>query len=130
MLKRTVMHKENLNVKVKILKSDFTQQIYKDTNTNKEYLLAGVLVKAKNGEDLRENGAFVVPISAGDKAEGVLLHDLEFNFRNDNETAAICIEGIAYLDKLIDVGKEHKTPITVTKAELPEKITYVYKDRK
>ena len=101
MLKRTVMHKEKLNVKVKILKSDFMQQIYKDTNTNKEYLLAGVLVKAKNGEDLRENGAFVVPIS-----------------------------GIAYLDKLIDVGKEHKTPITVTKAELPEKITYVYKDRK
>ena len=130
MLKRTVMHKENLNVKVKILKSDFTQQIYKDTNTNKEYLLAGVLVKAKNGEDLRENGALVVPISAGDKADGILLHDLEFNFRNDNETAAICIEGIVYLDKLIDVGKEHKTPITVTKAELPEKITYVYKDRK
>lgn len=130
MLKRTVIHKENLNVKVKILKSDFTQQIYKDTNTNKEYLLAGVLVKAKNGEDLRENGAFVAPISAGDKADGILLHDLEFNFRNDNETAAICIEGIVYLDKLIDVGKEHKTPITVTKAELPEKITYVYKDRK
>ena len=128
MLKRTVMHKENLNVKVKILKSDFTQQIYKDTNTNKEYLLAGVLVKAKNGEDLRENGAFVVPISVGDKADGILLHDLEFNF--NNETAAICIEGIVYLDKLIDVGKEHKTPITVTKAELPEKITYVYKDRK
>ena len=34
MLKRTVMHKEKLNVKVKILKSDFMQQIYKDTNTN------------------------------------------------------------------------------------------------
>ena len=50
MLKRTVMHKEKLNVQVKILKSDFANYIYKDKNTNKEYLLAGTLVKAKMGK--------------------------------------------------------------------------------
>ena len=51
MLKRTVMHKEKLNVQVKILKSDFANYIYKDKNTNKEYLLAGTLVKAKKKQE-------------------------------------------------------------------------------
>ncbi len=79
MLKRTVMHKEKLNVQVKVLKSDFANYVYKDKNTNKEYLLAGTLVKAKNGEDLRETGAFVIPTGTGTQAEAVLLHDEEKN---------------------------------------------------
>lgn len=130
MLKRTVMHKEKLNVQVKVLKSDFANYIYKDKNTNKEYLLAGTLVKAKNGEDLREIGAFVMPTGTGTQAEAVLLHDVEFKYYNDNEQATVSLEGVVYLDKLIAVGKEHPTPITVTKAELPAGVTYIYKDRK
>lgn len=130
MLKRTVMHKEKLNVQVKVLKSDFANYIYKDKNTNKEYLLAGTLVKAKNGEDLRETGAFVIPSGTGTRADGVLVHDVEFKYYNDNEQAAVAIEGVAYLDKLIEVGKEYATPVTITKAELPEGVTYIYKDRK
>ena len=93
MLKRTVMHKENLNVQVKILKSDFANCIYKDKNTNKEYLLAGTLVKAKNGEDLRETGAFVIPTGTGTQAEGILINDVEFKHYNDNEQATVSIEG-------------------------------------
>lgn len=130
MLKRTVMHKENLNVQVKILKSDFANCIYNDKNTNKEYLLAGTLVKAKNGENLRETGAFVIPTGTGTQAEGILIHDVEFKHYNDNVQATVSIEGIVYLDKLIEVGKEHPTPVTVTKAELPAGVTYIYKDRK
>lgn len=130
MLKRTVMHKEKLNVQIKILKSDFANYIYKDKNTNKEYLLAGALIKAKNGEDLRETGAFVIPSGTGTRADGVLVHDVEFKHYNDNEQATVAIEGVAYLDKLIEVGKEYTAPVTITKTELPEGVTYIYKDRK
>lgn len=130
MKKRTVMHKEDLNVTVKILKSDFANKIYKEANTKKEYLLAGTLVKTKNSEDIREKGANVIPINSGEKADGILVHDVEFRPYRDQEVGTVAIEGVVYIDKLAEVGKEHTTPLTVTKAELPAGITYIYKDRK
>ena len=131
MKKRTVMHKEVLNVKVKFKKSDFATAIYKDKHSGKEYLLAGTLVNVKtSGEDIRETGGFMKLATAGPAADGILVHDFEFKTYHTEETGSVAVEGITYLDKLIEVGKEYPTPLTVDKTMLPEKITYVYKGRK
>ena len=128
MKQRTVMHKEGLNVVVKFKKSDFAGQIYKEAN--REYLLAGTLVNVKTaGEDIRKKGVYVKSATAGTKADGILMHNVEFVYYHDEEIGTVTIEGVAYLDKLIEVGKEHPTPLTVTEAELPSGVTYVNKDR-
>ena len=128
MKKRAVMHRDFNNVVIRLLKSDFANQLIKEGSS--EFLPAGTLLKAKNGNDLREKSDYMLPISAGTKADGVLVHDVEFRGFETDVKGTVAIEGIVYLDKLIEVGKEHKTPLTVTKTELPEKVTYVYKDRK
>ncbi|MBF4805539.1 MAG: hypothetical protein HXM47_02960 [Pseudoleptotrichia goodfellowii] len=128
MKKRTVMHTERLNVVVKLLKSDFADQLI--TEGNKQFLPAGTLLKNKTAGDIREKGDYMLPIAVTDKADGILMHDVEFLNYQVEKVGTVSIEGVTYLDKLIEVGKEHKTPLTVTKDRLPAGITYIYKDRK
>ena len=127
MKKRTIMHREDLNVTARFLKSDFTGQIIKEGVT--EYLPAGTLVKMKTGsEEIREKGGNVVPILVTDKAIGILVHDVEFY--SYEKTGTVAIEGVTYLDNLVEVGKEHPTQLAVTKDRLPVGVTYIFKNRK
>lgn len=130
MKKRTVMHKENLNVVVKLFKEDFTNVLIKERN-GVEYIPAGVLIKSKAGsEDIREKGYRATPITGTEKADGIIMQDVEFRNNSIETVGTVSIEGIAYLDKLIEVGKEFKQPLTITKTNLPTGITYIYKERK
>ena len=127
MKKRTIMHREDLNVTARFLKSDFTGQIIKEGVT--EYLPAGTLVKMKTtSEEIREKGGNVVPILVTDKAIGILVHDVEFY--SYEKTGTVAIEGVTYLDNLVEVGKEHPTQLAVTKDRLPVGVTYIFKNRK
>lgn len=127
MKKRTIMHREDLNVTARFLKSDFTGQIIKEGVT--EYLPAGTLVKMKTAsEEIREKGGNVVPILVTDKAIGILVHDVEFY--SYEKTGTVAIEGVTYLDNLVEVGKEHPTQLAVTKDRLPVGVTYIFKNRK
>ena len=128
MKKRTVMHREHLNVVVRGLKTDLSNHLVKDGT--RLFLPAGTLLKSKNNYDLREKSDVMAPILVTEKADGVLVHDVEFKDWETEKPLTVAIEGIVYLDKLIEVGKEHKTPLTVTKDRLPAGITYVYKNRK
>lgn len=128
MKKRAVMHRENLNVVVKASKADFANQLVKEGASL--FLPAGTLLKSKNSYDLREKSDLMLPIAVTEKADGVLVHDVEFKDWETEKPLTVAIEGIVYLDKLIEVGKEHKTPLTVTKDRLPAGVTYVYKNRK
>lgn len=128
MKKRAVMHRENLNVVVRGAKADFANQLIKEGVSL--FLPAGTLLKSKNSYDLREKSDLMLPIAVTEKADGVLVHDVEFKDWETEKPLTVAIEGIVYLDKLIEVGKEHKTPLTVTKDRLPAGVTYVYKNRK
>nr|DAX34157.1 MAG TPA: hypothetical protein [Caudoviricetes sp.] len=128
MKKRAVMHRENLNVVVRASKADFANQLVKEGASL--FLPAGTLLKSKNSYDLREKSDLMLPIAVTEKADGVLVHDVEFKDWETEKPLTVAIEGIVYLDKLIEVGKEHKTPLTVTKDRLPAGVTYVYKNRK
>lgn len=128
MKKRAVMHREHLNVVVKASKADFANQLVKEGVSL--FLPAGTLLKSKNSYDLREKSDLMLPIAVTEKADGVLVHDVEFKDWETEKPLTVAIEGIVYLDKLIEVGKEHKTPLTVTKDRLPAGVTYVYKNRK
>lgn len=128
MKKRAVMHREYLNVVVKASKADFANQLIKEGVSL--FLPAGTLLKSKNSYDLREKSDLMLPIAVTEKADGVLVHDVEFKDWETEKPLTVAIEGIVYLDKLIEVGKEHKTPLTVTKDRLPAGVTYVYKNRK
>lgn len=128
MRKRAIMHRERLNVVVKAAKADFANQLVKEGASL--FLPAGTLLKSKNSYDLREKSDLMLPIAVTEKADGVLVHDVEFKDWETEKPLTVAIEGIVYLDKLIEVGKEHKTPLTVTKDRLPAGVTYVYKNRK
>ena len=127
MKKRTVMHIEKVNVVTRFLKSDFAGYLIEEGENS--YLPAGTLVKVKDTYDIREKGGFVIPSTTG-KADGILVHDIEFKGYETEKPGTVTIEGVAYLDKLIEVGKEHKSTLTVTKEMLPTGITYIYKTRK
>ena len=122
------MHREHLNVVVRGAKADFANQLIKEGVSL--FLPAGTLLKSKNSYDLREKSDLMLPIAVTEKADGVLVHDVEFKDWETEKPLTVAIEGIVYLDKLIEVGKEHKTPLTVTKDRLPAGVTYVYKNRK
>lgn len=124
MIKRTIAHKEELSLPVNLIKSDWTSKIVTEDDGVKR-VKAGTLLSLKNkSEDIRINGTDIVPFGGAGKADGILLNDVEFKIlKHANETGTALIEGIVYLDKLIDLDN------TVTKAMLPEKITYVNKNR-
>ena len=124
MIKRTIAHKEELSLPVNLIKSDWTSKIVTEDD-GVERVKAGTLLSLKNkSEDIRINGTDIVPFGGAGKADGILLNDVEFKIlKHANETGTALIEGIVYLDKLIDLDN------TVTKAMLPEKITYVDKNR-
>lgn len=124
MIKRTIAHKEELSLPVNLIKSDWTSKIVTEDD-GVERVKAGTLLSLKNkSEDIRINGTDIVPFGGAGKADGILLNDVEFKIlKHANETGTALIEGIVYLDKLIDLDN------TVTKAMLPEKITYVNKNR-
>lgn len=124
MIKRTIAHKEELSLPVNLIKSDWTSKIVTEDD-GVERVKAGTLLSLKNtSEDIRINGTDIVPFGGAGKAVGILLNDVEFKIlKHANETGTALIEGIVYLDKLIDLDN------TVTKAMLPEKITYVNKNR-
>lgn len=129
MKKRTVIHKEGLNVKVKFKKEDFTGYIYKDVKQNKEYLMAGTLIKVKSGNDIRKTGDYVESFKGTGKADAILVHDVELKHYRTEETGAVTIEGIAYIDKIKELYTELEASFTVDETMLPEKITYLYKER-
>ena len=124
MIKRTIAHKEELSLPVNLIKSDWTSKIVTEDDGVKR-VKAGTLLSLKNkSEDIRINGTDIVPFGGAGKADGILLNDVEFKIlKHANETGTALIEGIVYLNKLIAVDN------TVTKAMLPEKITYVNKNR-
>lgn len=124
MIKRTIAHKEELSLPVNLIKSDWTSKIVTEDDGVKR-VKAGTLLSLKNkSEDIRINGTDIVPFGGAGKADGILLNDVEFKIlKHANETGTALIEGIVYLDKLIALDN------TVTKAMLPEKITYVNKNR-
>ena len=122
------MHREHLNVVVRGAKADFANQLIKEGVSL--FLPAGTLLKSKNSYDLREKSDLMLPIAVTQKADGVLVHDVEFKDWETEKPLTVAIEGIVYLDKLIEVGKEHKTPLTISKDRLPAGVTYVYKNRK
>ncbi len=124
MIKRTIAHKEELSLPVNLIKSDWTSKIVTEDD-GVERVKAGTLLSLKKtGKDIRINGTDIVPFGGAGKADGILLNDVEFKIlKHANETGTALIEGIVYLDKLIDLDN------TVTKAMLPEKITYVNKNR-
>ena len=124
MIKRTIAHKEELSLPVNLIKSDWTSKIVTEDD-GIQRVKAGTLLSLKNkSEDIRINGTDIVPFGGAGKADGILLNDVEFKIlKHANETGTALIEGIVYLDKLIDLDN------TVTKAMLPEKITYVNKNR-
>lgn len=124
MIKRTIAHKEELSLPVNLIKSDWTSKIVTEDD-GVERVKAGTLLSLKNtSEDIRINGTNIVPFGGAGKADGILLNDVEFKIlKHANETGTALIEGIVYLNKLIEVDN------TVTKAMLPEKITYVNKNR-
>ena len=124
MIKRTIAHREELSLPVNLIKSDWTSKIVTEDDGVKR-VKAGTLLSLKNkSEDIRINGTDIVPFGGAGKADGILLNDVEFKIlKHANETGTALIEGIVYLDKLIDLDN------TVTKAMLPEKITYVDKNR-
>lgn len=124
MIKRTIAHKEELSLPVNLIKSDWTSKIVTEDDGVKR-VKAGTLLSLKNkSEDIRINGTDIVPFGGAGKADGILLNDVEFKIlKHANETGTALIEGIVYLDKLIDLDN------TVKKAMLPEKITYVNKNR-
>ncbi len=124
MIKRTIAHKEELSLPVNLIKSDWTSKIVTEDD-GVERVKAGTLLSLKNtSKDIRINGTDIVPFGGAGKADGILLNDVEFKIlKHANETGTALIEGIVYLDKLIDLDN------TVTKAMLPEKITYVNKNR-
>ena len=124
MIKRTIAHKEELSLPVNLIKSDWTSKIVTEDD-GVERVKAGTLLSLKNkSEDIRINGTDIVPFGGAGKADGILLNDVEFKIlKHANETGTALIEGIVYLDKLIALDN------TVTKAMLPEKITYVNKNR-
>ena len=124
MIKRTIAHKEELSLPVNLIKSDWTSKIVTEDD-GVERVKAGTLLSLKNkSEDIRINGTDIVPFGGAGKADGILLNDVEFKIlKHANETGTALIEGIVYLNKLIEVDN------TVTKAMLPEKITYVDKNR-
>lgn len=128
MRKRAIMHRERLNVVVKAAKADFANQLVEEG----DFLIlpAGTLVKSKNSYDLREKSDLMLPIAVTEKADGVVVHDVLFNPRDLERPVTIALEGVVYLDNLIEVGKGFKTPLTVTKDRLPSNVTYVYKNRK
>lgn len=128
MRKRAIMHRERLNVVVKAAKADFANQLVEEG----DFLIlpAGTLVKSKNSYDLREKSDLTLPIAVTEKADGVVVHDVLFNPRDLERPVTIALEGVVYLDNLIEVGKGFKTPLTVTKDRLPANVTYVYKNRK
>ena len=128
MRKRARMHRERLNVVVKAAKADFANQLVEEG----DFLIlpAGTLVKSKNSYDLREKSDLMLPIAVTEKADGVVVHDVLFNPRDLERPVTIALEGVVYLDNLIEVGKGFKTPLTVTKDRLPANVTYVYKNRK
>ena len=126
MRKRAVMHREHLNVVVRGAKADFANQLIKEGVSL--FLPAGTLLKSKNSYDLKSD--LMLPIAVTEKADGVLVHDVEFKDWETEKPLTVAIEGIVYLDKLIEVGKEHKTPLTISKDRLPAGVTYVYKNRK
>lgn len=128
MRKRAIMHRERLNVVVRGAKADFANQLIKEGVSL--FLPAGTLLKSKNSYDLREKSDLMLPIAVTEKADGVLVHDVEFKDWEMEKPLTVAIEGIVYLDKIIEVGKEYKTPLTVTKDRLPAGVTYVYKNRK
>ena len=128
MKKRAVMHREHLNVVVRGAKADLANQLIKEGVSL--FLPAGTLLKSKNSYDLREKSDLMLPIAVTEKADGVLVHDVEFKDWEMEKPLTVAIEGIVYLDKIIEVGKEYKTPLTVTKDRLPAGVTYVYKNRK
>lgn len=124
MIKRTIAHKEELSLPVNLIKSDWTSKIVTEDD-GIQRVKAGTLLSLKNkSEDIRINGTDIVPFGGAGKADGILLNDVEFKIlKHANETGTALIEGIVYLNKLIEVDN------TVTKAMLPEKITYVDKNR-
>lgn len=128
MRKRAIMHREFLNVVVRGAKADFANQLVEEG----DFLIlpAGTLVKSKNSYDLREKSDLMLPIAVTEKADGVVVHDVLFNPRDLERPVTIALEGVVYLDNLIEVGKGFKTPLTVTKDRLPAGVTYVYKNRK
>ena len=119
MKKRAVMHRENLNVVVRASKADFANQLVKEGASL--FLPAGTLLKSKNSYDLREKSDLMLPIAVTEKADGVLVHDVEFKDWETEKPVTVAIEGIVYVNK---------TPLTVTKDRLPAGVTYVYKNRK
>lgn len=124
MIKRTIAHREELSVPVNLVKSDWTTKIVTE-NDGIQRVKAGTLISLKtSSEDIRIDGTDVIPFSGTGTADAVLLNDVEFKIASHaNEPGTALLEGIVYLDKLIEVDS------TVTKAMLPQKITYVDKNR-
>ena len=123
-IKRTIAYKENMSVPVNLIKADWTSKIIKEVD-GIERIKAGTLLKLKvSTEDIRINGTDVIPFSGTGKADAILLNDIELRIAShENETGTALIDGIVYLNKLVDLDN------TVTKNMLPEKITYVDKNR-
>ena len=124
MIKRTIAHREELSVPVNLVKSDWTSKIITEDD-GIQRVKAGTLISLKtSSKDIRIDGTDIVPFSGTGVADAVLLNDVEFKIASHtNESGTALLEGIVYLNKLIEVEG------TVTKAMLPEKITYVDKNR-
>ena len=124
MIKRTIAHREELSVPVNLVKSAWASDLVTEDD-GIQRVKAGTLISLKKpSEDIRIDGTDVIPFSGAGTADAVLLNDVEFKIASHtNEPGTALLEGIVYLNKLIEVDN------TVTKAMLPEKITYVDKNR-
>lgn len=124
MIKRTIAHREELSVPVNLVKSDWASELITEDD-GIQRVKAGTLISLKtSSEDIRIDGTDVIPFPGTGTADAVLLNDVEFKITSHtNEPGTALLEGIVYLNKLIEVDS------TVTKAMLPEKITYVDKNR-
>ena len=124
MIKRTIAHREELSVPVNLVKSAWASDLVTEDD-GIQRVKAGTLISLKKpSEDIRIDGTDVIPFSGAGTADAVLLNDVEFKIASHtNEPGTALLEGIVYLNKLIEVDN------TVTKAMLPKKITYVDKNR-
>lgn len=129
MVKRSIVHKDGLSLTVNLKHSDFGDVVYFDKNENKKYVLEGTPVKVKTGGDVYKNVVEVIPTKATEKADGFIIGDTELKYYNDYETGTIILQGVVYFDKVLEAIQDFKTPFAFTLAEMPTKITAVYKNR-
>lgn len=124
MIKRTIAHREELSVPVNLVKSDWASALVTEDD-GIQRVKAGTLITLKTpSKNIRINGTDVIPFPGTGTADAVLLNDVEFKIASHtNETGTALLEGIVYLNKLIELNNK------VTKAMLPEKITYIDKNR-